>query len=336
MFNTHDELKQFFNEKVKLSEQQQSAMRQKRNTNRDRLDSGLEKNDSPKKIRNIIQGSYKMKTMIQRANNDFDIDDGVVFNKDSLKGSKGGDKSALDARKMVADALQDNRFSQQPESLKNCVRVFYNEGYHIDVPVYREYVEDKKTILELASTDWKASDPEQISDWFEQQVRKKSPADDNIQMRRMVCLLKKWSKSRSSWNLPNGLIFSVYTADYYYAFEDRDDEAFVAVLKAIKSRLQTNKTAPNPIDSNEDFATGREHKINHLKQKLDEYLPVLIDTLQDPDCTKNRAMRAWADFFNDDFFRQYIENDDDNGGSSILTSGIPNFAVQKHGQGRYA
>jgi hypothetical protein len=337
MFNAHNELNKFFNENVKLSGQQQSEMRQKRNANRDRLDSGLEKNDSPKKKRNIIQGSYKMKTMIQRTNNDFDIDDGAVFNRDSLKGAKGGDKSALDARKMVADALQDDRFNQQPKSLKNCVRVFYNEGYHIDVPVYREYVKDKETILELASTDWKASDPDQISDWFEQQVRDKSPTNDNTQMRRIVCLLKKWGKSRSSWNLPNGLIFSVYTADYYYSRENRDDEALVTVLNGIKSRLQWDKTVPNPIDTTEDFATGREHKIDDLRQKLDSHLPVLMDTLQNPNCTKNEAMCAWADFFYDDFFRQYIEEDDDNnGGSSILTSGIPPFAVQKHGQGRYA
>jgi hypothetical protein len=337
MFNAHSELNKFFNEKVKLSEQQRSEMRQKRDANRDRLDSGLEKKDFPKKIRNIIQGSYKMKTMIQRANNDFDIDDGVIFTKDSLQGTNGGDKSALDARKMVADALQDARFSQQPKYLKNCVRVFYNEGYHIDIPVYREYLKDKKTILELASTDWKASDPDQISDWFEQQVREKSPTTDNTQMRRIVCLLKKWAKSRSSWNLPNGLIFSVYAADYYYSCENRDDEAFVTVLNAIKSRLQRNKTVPNPIDTNEDFATGREHKIDNLRQKLDDHLPTLMDTLQNSNCTKNEAMRAWADFFNDDFFRQYIvEDDDNNGGSSILTSGIPPFAVQKHGQGRYA
>jgi hypothetical protein len=309
-------------------------MRKKRNTNRDRLDSGLEKKGSPKKIRNIIQGSYKMKTMIQRANNDFDIDDGVVFTKDSLKGSNGGDKSALDARKMVAEALQDARFKQPPTTLKNCVRVFYNEGYHIDVPVYREYVKDQETILELASTDWKASDPDQISDWFEQQVREKSPTNDNTQMRRIVCLLKKWSKSRSSWNLPNGLIFSVYAADYYYSRENRDDEALVTVLNGIKSRLQWDKTVLNPIDTSEDFATGREHKIDNLKQTLDKHLPVL-DILENPNCTKNEAMHAWADFFNDDFFRQYIE-EDDNGGSSILTSGIPPLAVQKHGQGRYA
>ena len=337
MFNSHNELNKFFLEKVKLSEQQRSEMRKRRNTNRDRLDNGLVSNSSPQKVRNIIQGSYKMKTMIQRPDNDFDIDDGVVFTKDSLKGPSGGDKSALDARKMVLDALQDARFKQEPKSLKNCVRVYYNEGYHIDIPVYREYVEDKKTFLELASTDWKVSDPTEIADWFEQQVHNKSPQNDNIQMRRMVCLLKKWAKSRSSWGLPNGLIFSVYAADHYSPSESRDDEAFIALLSAIKNRLEYDKTVPNPIDTSEDFATGRESKITNLQNKLNDLLPDLIKTLQDSGCTKNKAMQAWSNFFSDDFFKQYMEEEGTGGNnSSLLISGVPSSAVQKQGQGRYA
>ena len=38
---------------------------------------------------------------------------------------------------MVCDALRDDKFSKQPEILGNCVRVYYSEGYHVDVPSFR-------------------------------------------------------------------------------------------------------------------------------------------------------------------------------------------------------
>ena len=340
MFNAHDQLFDFYNEKVRLSSTQQGEMRERRNSNRQRLDSGLANNGSPQKIRTLIQGSYKMKTMIQRPGNDYDIDDGAIFTRDSLKGPNGGDKSALDARQMVLEALsRDSKFKEPPKCLKNCVRVFYSEGYHIDVPVYREYEESGNTILELASSDWKESDPTLIANWFADQVKDKSPSNDNTQMRRIVCLLKKWAKSRSGWNLPNGLIFSVYAADHYSSRDGRDDEAFLETLEAIRSRLDWNKSVPNPVDPyKEDFATGRETKIENLKQKLDENLPSLINILQSPTCTKNEAMRAWASFFSDDFFMEYIDEDfsGSSAGSSLLVSATPEAAVQKQGQGRYA
>jgi hypothetical protein len=338
MFDSHNELFNFYTENVKLSSSQQDEMRERRDSNRSRLDTGLSNNDSPKKIANLIQGSYKMKTMIQRPNNAYDIDDGIIFSRDSLKGPYGADKSALDARKMVLEALErdSSRFKDPPKCLKNCVRVFYKSGYHIDIPIYRQYEEADKTILELASSDWKESDPRQISKWFADVVQRKSPLDDHIQMRKIVCLLKKWSTSRVSWNLPNGLIFSVYAADHYPLLPVRIDEALITVLEAIQTRLSRDKSVPNPVDSSEDFANGREAKINNLKQKLDEHLSSLTSALRSITCTKNEAMRAWAAFFNDDFFMDYIDDDDGAKSSGLLVAGTPDVPVQKQGQGRYA
>lgn len=338
MFDAHCELLDFYNEKIKLSSAQQDEMRDRRNSNRRRLDSGLVNNESPQKISNLIQGSYKMKTMIQRLNNDYDIDDGVIFTRKSLKGLYGADKTALDARKMVLEALErdSSRFKEPPKCLKNCVRVFYSSGYHIDIPVYRQSEENGKMILELASSDWKESDPRKISDWFSDIVQRKSPTNDNIQMRNVVCLLKKWASSRVSWNLPNGLIFSVYAADHYPLSPVRIDEAFIMVLEATKSRLGSNVSVPNPVDISEDFANGREAKINNLKQKLDAYLDPLTSILRSPTCTKNEAMRAWAAFFNDDFFLDYIDEGGEAKVGGLLVAGTPDVAVQKQGQGRYA
>ena len=45
-----------------------------------------------------------MHTMVQDADTDYDIDDGVYFRKDRLVGPQGGEMSALAVRQMICDA----------------------------------------------------------------------------------------------------------------------------------------------------------------------------------------------------------------------------------------
>lgn len=304
MYNFNDEIQEFYIDKVELPGSQRTKMRERRNINRDRTDNGLLSKYYPKKLMNLIQGSYKMKTMIQRDNNDYDIDDGIVFSRNSLKLNNGIDLSPLNARKMVHDAITvfSWQFNRKPECLKNCIRVYYNEGYHIDVPVYREYNDlFGNKVLELASTTWRKSDPRLIAEWFETNVQCKSPYSDNIQMRKIVCLLKKWACSRSSWNLPNGLIFSVL-CDESYPQTNRLDEAFIKVLYYINDRLKYNTSVINPVDRNEDFTEGRETKMGNLKKALNEHFIPLFNVLTNYNCKRSDAMHALDKFFNTNYF----------------------------------
>src|SRR3954469_21246514 len=139
MRNTSREVCGFHDAEVALTTTERSEMRKRRNTNRERLKKGLEKNSNPKPIGCHTQGSYSMKTMVQDPDYDYDIDDGVYFKSADLKGSQGADKSALQARQMVCAALQDDKFATEPEVRKNCVRVYYEAGYHVDVPAYRRH-----------------------------------------------------------------------------------------------------------------------------------------------------------------------------------------------------
>ena len=139
-------------------------MRERRDANRERLKKGLKEANKPSPIGCRSQGSYAMRTMVQDAANDFDIDDGVYFEESKLVGPNGGKMTSLQVRQMVCDALQDPKFKKSPEVLKNCVRVYYEEGHHVDVPSYRR-LETKNPwdgkityTYELASADWKASD----------------------------------------------------------------------------------------------------------------------------------------------------------------------------------
>ncbi|WP_425500534.1 nucleotidyltransferase domain-containing protein [Pedosphaera parvula] len=162
--------------------------------NEKRLKAGLEDAGEPQPLHFVLQGSYAMRTTVQHPKNDYDIDDGVVFSREFLKGAQGADKTALDARKMVCEALYDDAFNRVPEVRTNRVRVYYNEGHHVDVPVYRmENPDSESTLYELASSDWKESNPEAVTKWFQKQLEAKhlsEEKDGHHQMRRLLRLLK--------------------------------------------------------------------------------------------------------------------------------------------------
>ncbi len=180
MKNCHEDMIAFHDEAVTLPPKERAEMRERRNTNRKRLKSGLQRDGEPKPIECRSQGSYAMRTMVQQPDKDYDVDDGVYFDKEKLKGSQGGDKSAADAKEMVRKALHDDSFKRPPETLKNCVRVYYDAGYHVDVPVYRRVVEEnwagqEEERFEIAGTDWKRSDPQAVTGWFLSENKRQSP-----------------------------------------------------------------------------------------------------------------------------------------------------------------
>ena len=308
IYDCANEMTKYHNEKVRLSEEEKTKLRDYRDTNLERLSKGLDKNGEPAYIDNISQGSYAMHTINQHPDNDYDIDVGIIFDREDLKGSQGADKTALDARKMVCNAMQDDRFNTPPEVLKNCVRVYYEEGHHVDMPVYRRYKDDNgDTIQELASSDWEESDPEAITNWYNNAVIDKSPDTANgRQMRRVTRLVKKWARSRSSWNMPSGFIISVLVDEKYIAKEGRDDEALYETLKAIRNRLLWNKQVYNPVNG-DLISDGKEAQLQKMYDELNKALNETLYVLEKVDCSFEDAMNAWSKFFNDDFFKEQIE-----------------------------
>jgi hypothetical protein len=137
MYDTSAQVLRYHDEKVNLPSAERTNMRKRREANRDRLRKGLADAGKPAPIGQHTQGSYAMHTMVQDAATDYDIDDGVYFRRDTLVGQNGGEMSALAVRQMVCAALHDEWFNTPPEVLKNCVRVYYNESFHDDVPSYR-------------------------------------------------------------------------------------------------------------------------------------------------------------------------------------------------------
>jgi len=243
MYDYNKQIVKYENEKVSIGEKEgiRSMLRSNRKANQDRLKKNLPEDKPIQRFQK--QGSYAHLTMIQNDQNDYDIDDGVVFKKEDLVTSQGNEMTPLQVRDMIADALKDDKFEKQPERMKNCVRVFYKAGHHVDVPAFRlseKFLGGEK--CEIASSEWRESDPHLINKWFENRVAhyKNERDGKGKQFRKMIRLLKRFSRSRPSWKMPSGLILTMLTDEKMPKYE-RDDECFYYLLKAIHKRLKNGE-----------------------------------------------------------------------------------------------
>ncbi len=358
MKNCHEDVIAYHDEDVTLPYKERTEMRDRRNVNRRRLKNGLKRDGEPAPIGCRSQGSYAMRTMVQQPDKDYDIDDGVYFDKEMLKGPQGGDKSAGDAKEMVRKALHDDSFKRPPETLKNCVRVYYNAGYHVDVPVYRQVTEtnasgEEETWYELASTDWKRSGPLAVTDWFLEANKAQSPDGHNGgQLRRMARLLKAFARSRPSWRerIATGFMITKLVVEKYVANAGREDKALYDTMVAIRDRLDLDLEVEHPTVKGEMLTKGPDDgRTKFLREKLDWAIDEL-DVLFDPDCTREQALKGWDKVFNTTFFIERLEDDkaetQKNEGvgaaaaAALLIKGAEKAAaeepVDKRGGGRYA
>jgi hypothetical protein len=138
-----------------------------------------------------------------------------------------------------------------------------------------------------------------VTKWFNDAVSAKSPdmkADG--QMRRIVCLLKAVSKTRSSYNWPSGLLISVLAHDRYVS-DARDDVSFIKTVRQVVSRLNASQSVRHPI-VNENIADESDTQVCWMRDKLSEFVEK-FKTLED-DCASGVAMRIWDQVFGTTFF----------------------------------
>lgn len=357
MFDCSDDVLGYHNDAVTLPQEERTAMAKRRNANRDRLKDGLDKKKNPKPFMYCKQGSYAMLTMVQHPENHYDIDDGVYFEKEKLVGSKGGEMSALEARKMVRDAVDDGSFAKAPETLPNCVRIYYAAGYHVDMPVYRrrkdkDALGNESEIFELASADWKRSDARLVTDWFDKENQMQSPDKDNgRQMRRICREIKKFSQSRASWEdqIASGFVITKLVTECYKPNVSREDAALRDTMAAIRDRLNTSLVVKHPTTPDETISKGNDDpKIRFLREKLDEALKELA-VLDEVNCTREKALKTWDKIYATKYFSDRLSKSTEKAARAeapaVLSSGIlksvaasaePQAAVRKEGGGRFA
>jgi hypothetical protein len=310
MFDCADDVLAHHDEKVTLPQAERSDMRGRRDANRDRLKRGLKDKKKPAPREFVSQGSYAMKTMVRHPEKDYDIDDGVYFAKEVLLGDRGAEMSALQARQMVRDALDDGSFKTPPEVRKNCVRVHYEAGFRVDVPVYRRVTTkdvwgNETYHYELASSEWKRSDARSVTEWFETENDRQSPDTDNgRQLRRLVRQIKKYVRSRDSWKaaILSGFGITKLVTECFRGDASREDKALYYTMKAIRDRLNLSLVVAHPVTPNERITSGIDDaRARFLRDRLTDAIEALAP-LFEYDCTRKRALKCWDKVFAITFF----------------------------------
>lgn len=357
MFNCHKDVLAYHDDEVTLPMSERSTMRDRRDANRRRLREGLDRIKKPMPLESISQGSYQMLTMVQAPDSDYDIDDGQYFAKETLVGPRGAAFTALQAREMVRDALDDGSFKTKPEVRENCVRVYYEAGYHADLPVYRRFTTKdwfgaETTINELAGADWKRSDARSVTDWFTEVNDRKSPDTGNgRQLRRTVRLIKKFARSRAGWKgqILSGFGISILVAECYSADVAREDESLHNTMRAMRDRLKWDLVVNHPIANNNPITKGSsDARARFLRERLSDAIRWLEPT-HEHGCPRTTALKCWDKVYDTDFFIKRDDDDKGDGGSAsrdpgpgVLSAGLfrPDAGtpppVRKDGGGRYA
>ena len=322
MYNYDTQIKKFRDEKVTLPSDMRAMLLAHRKANADRIIARLP--DFHDKVRvgetNFkSQGSFAMDTVIQTrfTDEEYDIDYGLVIRKSQLVKKDGAEMTPDEVKELIRDVLKDDRFSRQPRIMNNCVRVFYADDddykHHVDFPVYREFEDDaENTIREIAGeTDWGKSNPTRVNEWLEDLVAAKNDEKDGAgtQMRRMIKLLKRFCRSRSDWDMPNGMKLTMLVAECFQ-FCEREDEAFYQLLVNLKNRLFWNLVIVNLADENVPKAnltkTSQDQNVIDLREKVNEAINELA-ILFKSSCTKEDARRAWDWVFQSDGFFKELE-----------------------------
>jgi hypothetical protein len=338
MKNCSNDVIKYHNDEVTLAETQRETMRERRNTNRARVKSGLAKMERTGPDHHVVQGSYAMKTMVQHPDNNYDIDDGAAFIPEQLKNKSGVALTAKEAKELLRDALlKDGKLPSDPKILNNCVRIEYAAGYHVDIPVYRTKTDAAgKTTYEIAGqTEWRSTNPKEIADWFDERVAAtKQNGDNDPQLRRMVRLTKRFARANcGDADAPSGLILTVLVNDAHPTNRDREDEAFREVLRKIKQRIDLNWHVLNPRNIAEELTKAADQaRIKLLSDKIGSALKKL-EKLDEAGCSRGLARSTWDGIFLTDYFGK-LESADRS--SEAAGSKSPDKPVNKQGGGTYA
>lgn len=207
-----------------------------------------------------IQGSYKMKTMIVKKDNTYDVDLGVYFfNKPNME--------AISLQKNVFNAVRHKTNSGATHKEK-CIRVNYQGEFNIDLPVY--YLDKNSNTSYLATKyGWEISDPKDLVEWYFDN------GGESPQLRRIIKYLKAWADNHKN-KFPSGIALSVWATNKYSPHK-RDDIALYNTLLGIKRYIFWNGVyCENPAPPKDDLVS----RLTSTQQsRFKSELKVLIDDL---------------------------------------------------------
>lgn len=282
-----------------------------------------------------LQGSYKFGTLIKPVHKgeEYDVDVGLYFEweDDGEAKPSPGQLREWVQRALITYKYRTTELREVVDPPKQrCSRACFDEQFHIDLPVYRLKPSSDSRQLATLSDKWEDSDPKAIYLWFKSFVER--PERD--QLRRLVRYLKGWAAvafENSNDSRPSSIVLTVLAAEAFTeeGLVDRmldDDDALIAVIHSIYTRLINSSRVPNPVDTAEN--------LNRIPDKDWSRFMNTLDVLQDAakkaadSQEESGAALAWSEAFS--FLMPLAEADEvevvDASGQALMV--LPNIQIE--------
>ncbi|ACT51875.1 CBASS cGAMP synthase [Methylovorus glucosotrophus] len=210
-----------------------------------------------------LQGSYKYATLIKPVHSDeeYDVDVGIYFEWGEEQDIEPAPRQLREwvQKELIeyAKLCTDIKKIETPAK-ERCSRASYARQFHIDTPVYHFNKDSDSRRLACMSDKWELSDPKRLYKWFKDAVN----GDDRDQLRRLVRYLKTWaavSFDDVPDSRPSSIFLTVITTEAYKSlwgqrlFGIEDDDALIAIVKILHTRLFNDRQVINPIDKDENL-----------------------------------------------------------------------------------
>lgn len=199
------------------------------------------------------------------------------------------DVTAKTLQEWVLDAVEGIT-DTDPSHKKRCIRVIYQDDYHIDLPVYYKLDKDDDSEhpkLAVKDEGYEESDPKKFIEWFNDQK------DDDGQLIRIVKYLKAWGDNIRN-KMPSGLVLTLLACECIQ-YDDRDDEALRKTLKQIKRKLNISwyLTMPAYCPDNSNLLGGYDQvKKDYIMEKLEDFIGDANEAI-DEESNQLKASQLW-------------------------------------------
>lgn len=269
-----------FNKNIKLTPTRKEDLVGSRNAIKDKIKKYFREEKSRElQPKFHAQGSFEMNTTVNpipEYDNEgnkllkYDLDYGVYFFE---KENQNNRKSIDTWHSWVYNAVE-NHTNTRPQQKTTCVRVYFSDGHHIDLPIYYKKGNGKPELAHRKKS-WLISNPVEFTEWFNNEAKK------DQQLRRIVRYLKAWKNYRQIKNthlkLPSGFALTILATNNFTPNRS-DDVAFMNTVKAIRDKLNRRfeclrPTTPKGENVFGDYSTSRENDfMNTLNALLNNCL----------------------------------------------------------------
>ncbi|MEX2336632.1 MAG: CBASS cGAMP synthase [Fulvivirga sp.] len=281
-----DDLFKRFNQVITIHPNKVASLRKAHNTIRTKVSNYFEKYTNLPIPDFYIQGSYKMKTIVENRSTICDVDLGVFFSEHprlNVETIQNHIKNAITGHTTRGVTIKTN-----------CVRLNYVRDFHIDLPIYYIDKFSGETYFGARGYKWERSEPKAFIDWFNAATKNKP------QLIRIIRYLKAWgdnAKTKTGKKFPSGLALTLWAVQFFEK-SNRDDVAFfntgTAIMKFLHNKRSWNAMMPVPPGDDVMNRLNSSQKSSFYNE-IEEMVSMAADAVS----AKNRseAISIWNKIF---------------------------------------